>query len=135
MDTFELLTGRRTVHDFAATELPAGALTRALTTAIAAPNHRLTEPWRFVVAGPRAREQLVDISVRLKTPAGSEPRPELIANARRKMLTSAALVVVSVVRQASACAARWRTRWRKQSESRWTPMPARALTDALDAKP
>jgi nitroreductase len=106
MDTFELLTGRRTVHDYAAEQLPSGALTRALTCAIAAPNHRLTEPWRFVIAGQRAREQLVELSVQLKTPPGAEARPELVANTRRKMLTPAALVVVSVVRQADPAVSR-----------------------------
>jgi nitroreductase len=106
MDTFELLTGRRTVHDYAAEQLPSGALTRAFSCAIAAPNHRLTEPWRFVVAGQKAREQLVEVSLQLKTPPGAEPRPELVANTRRKMLTPAELVVVSVVRQVDPAVAR-----------------------------
>jgi hypothetical protein len=48
----------------------------------------------------------MDLSVRLKTPPGAEPRPELVANVRRKMGTPAVLVVASVVRHTEPAVAR-----------------------------
>lgn len=46
-----LVKSRRTVHKFDATEVDDGTLRRALECAIAAPNRRGTEPWRFIKLG------------------------------------------------------------------------------------
>jgi nitroreductase len=46
-----LVKSRRTVHKFDATEVDDGVLRRALECAIAAPNRRGTEPWRFIKLG------------------------------------------------------------------------------------
>lgn len=46
-----LVQSRRTVHRFDATEVDDGVLRRALQCAIAAPNRRGTEPWRFIKLG------------------------------------------------------------------------------------
>jgi len=48
----KLIAERKTVQDYRQGTLPEGALTRALELASAAPNHRMTEPWRFVQVGP-----------------------------------------------------------------------------------
>jgi len=47
-----VVKSRRTVHKFDATEVDDGVLRRALECAIAAPNRRGTEPWRFIKLGP-----------------------------------------------------------------------------------
>lgn len=46
-----LVKSRRTIHKFDATEVDDGVLRRALECAIAAPNRRGTEPWRFIKLG------------------------------------------------------------------------------------
>jgi nitroreductase len=97
MDVQELLVGRCTVHDYEPRPLPAGALRRAFEAALAAPNHRLTEPWRFTVVGPVARERIIEIAIAIKA-KGAPPRPELIETTRRKMGRSAELLVVSQVK-------------------------------------
>jgi nitroreductase len=69
----EALLGRTTIHDYAAQPLPAGAVSRALETALAAPNHRMTEPWRFIRIGKEARQKLAQLSVELKARKSGNP--------------------------------------------------------------
>jgi nitroreductase len=93
------IAARRTIHDYRVEPLPEGALRRALAVATNAPNHRMTEPWRFVQAGPEARAKLLQISAELKrldpaTPAGQSALQKLSA----KMLWPAELVVVCQVK-------------------------------------
>jgi nitroreductase len=45
----ELIRTRRTVGAFTAQPIPADLIMTLLETAVWAPNHRLTEPWRFVM--------------------------------------------------------------------------------------
>ena len=97
MDVQELLRGRATVHDYEPKPVPEGALERAFEAAVAAPNHRLTEPWRFVLAGPVVRAKLIQIAIGLKA-KGAPPRPELVETTNRKMGRSAELVVVCQVK-------------------------------------
>lgn len=47
-----LLIGRRTVDHFDQTPVADDVLERAVQCAIAAPNRRMSEPWRFIQAGP-----------------------------------------------------------------------------------
>jgi nitroreductase len=99
MEVTSAIAARRTIHDYRVEPLPEGALRRALASAIGAPNHRMTEPWRFVQVGPEARAKLLKISADLKqldpsTPAGQNALQKLSA----KMLWPAELVVVSQVK-------------------------------------
>lgn len=95
----DLVSSRVTVHDYAPEALPDGLLERALELVLAAPNHRLTEPWRFVLAGSAVRERLADISVELKRKKGSlSERVE--AEIRAKVTTPPALVVLCRLRHA-----------------------------------
>lgn len=88
-----LIASRLTVHDFSSEPLPDGALERAIAAGITAPNHRMTEPWRFVRVGAASRERLAQVQARLKD-KGRAPSPESLARARDKMLASAELIVV-----------------------------------------
>jgi nitroreductase len=80
---------------------------RALTVALAAPNHRMTEPWRFTVVGREAREPLVAISIELKgKKSGGKVDPSTANSVRDKMVNPAWLIVVSQVRNANPSVAR-----------------------------
>ena len=46
------LKARRSVVKYSDKAVPAAATTKALEAAIQAPNHFLSEPWRFYTAGP-----------------------------------------------------------------------------------
>lgn len=99
----QLLTTRRTVHDYEPAELGEGVLERALQAGLAAPNHRMTEPWRFVAVGPSAREELVEISIDLKAQkSGGELSESTRESVRRKMMDPAVLLVVCRVRHRDA---------------------------------
>jgi nitroreductase len=105
MNFQELLLTRRTIHDYQPGPIPAGAVERAATAAMAAPNHRMTEPWRFVRVGPEGRRALVDISAELK--GGGAPMAEAaLEKLRAKMLNPAELLVVCRVRHDDADIAR-----------------------------
>jgi nitroreductase len=61
---------RRTIKAYAPSPVPRALLEELFELARWAPNHHLTEPWRFRVVGPRALE-------RLKAAAGSEAAAKL----------------------------------------------------------
>jgi nitroreductase len=93
MNLQELIADRRTIHDYAPGPLPEGAVERAVSAAMAAPNHRMTEPWRFVRVGPEARNVLVGISADLK--GGLSAMGEsAVEKLKAKMLNPAELLVV-----------------------------------------
>ena len=53
--TLEALHGRRSIRQFSPREVTRDEVETMLAAAVAAPNHRLTQPWRFYVLGPAAR--------------------------------------------------------------------------------
>ena len=56
MPLMDLLRQRRSVKRFTARHVSRAEIETLLDAAVLAPNHRLTEPWRFYVLGPEARE-------------------------------------------------------------------------------
>lgn len=92
-----VLSSRVTHQDFSPRALPAFALERAVAAAIAAPNHRITEPWRFIRVGTQTREILATVQARLKD-KGRTPSASTLERAKEKLLTPAELVVVCCTR-------------------------------------
>lgn len=101
MDVLDAIRSRRTVKTYRPGPVPREQLERILEAARWAPNHRLTEPWRFRVLGP-------DAQARLKAAAGG-------GSAAEKLERAPTLVVASFVpsplplhahedEQAAACA-------------------------------
>jgi len=56
----ELIRGRRTINLFEPEPVGTDALRDAIGLARWAPNHRLTEPWRFYLIGPETLAAVVD---------------------------------------------------------------------------
>jgi nitroreductase len=83
MDVEDAIRGRRTHKAFAAEQVPRELLDELLELARWAPNHHLTNPWRFRVVGP-------ETLARLKAAAGPE--------AAAKLDRAPTLVVASMVR-------------------------------------
>jgi nitroreductase len=70
VDLEEAIRTRRTIKAYAPRPVPREVLDELLELARWAPNHHLTEPWRFRVVGPRALEAL-------KAAAGPESAAKL----------------------------------------------------------
>merc|ERR1719240_1111598 len=61
--TFSTLLSRRSVVKYdKSKEVPAEVTARALEAAILAPNHFLTEPWRFYSCGPETKAKLAGLN-------------------------------------------------------------------------
>jgi nitroreductase len=55
VDVFQAIRTRRSIKQRTDRPITRDEIARLLETATLAPNHRLTEPWRFYVLGPEAR--------------------------------------------------------------------------------
>lgn len=95
MDFAELVLTRRTVHNYAAKDVPREAVQNALELSLWAPNHKLSYPWVYTWVGPRARARLADLSVELKSKKG--PLNEVKAKAiHSAMMTPAHLIALAI---------------------------------------
>ena len=55
MDIFDVISTRRSIKSFEPRPVSNEAIEQLLQLAVMAPNHRMTEPWRFYVMGPESR--------------------------------------------------------------------------------
>ena len=55
MSIFEAIRSRRSIKEFTGRPVSREEIERLLEAAVHAPNHRMTQPWRFYVLGPEAR--------------------------------------------------------------------------------
>jgi len=53
---------RRTVHQFESKEVELSLIRELLDTSVWAPNHRLTQPWRFVSVKGKGRSRIAEIA-------------------------------------------------------------------------
>lgn len=102
MEVFEAISGRRTVKAFTGPALTPEELDPLFDAARWAPNHKLTEPWRFRVLGDASRSALKIAAAGVAAahaPEGADT--ELIgAVAAKKIDRAPTLVAVSCVRNA-----------------------------------
>ena len=61
MSILEIIKSRRTIYQFKSTLIPLDLVNQCLDAAIWAPNHKMTEPWRFWVIGKQTQAKLADI--------------------------------------------------------------------------
>ncbi len=100
MSVLETIAARRSIFDFRPTAVPRPQIERALQAAVWAPNHKLTEPWRFIVVGPEGKRRLSEVYARIKqdavpvdiTPAA---RAELGRKAAAKLMGKPAVMAVT----------------------------------------
>ena len=57
MNVIDAIEMRRSIKRFTEVPVAPGDLERLLAAAVLAPNHRMTQPWRFLVLGPVARAE------------------------------------------------------------------------------
>jgi nitroreductase len=78
----ELIRGRRTINFFEPEPVGRDALLDAIELARWAPNHKLTEPWRFYLVGPNTAAAVTDCWAGFE----AETKGEAAGVARRKRL-------------------------------------------------
>jgi len=61
MDAYEAIARRVSTRAFRDTPVPREAIGRLLEAAVRAPNHKLTEPWGFVVLTGASRDRLAEL--------------------------------------------------------------------------
>lgn len=100
MDLFQAISTRRTVKAFEPTPLTRAELDELFESARWAPNHKLTQPWRFRVLGDSAKSELKRVAADVaasSAPDGAD-RELIGAVAAKKLDRAPTLVTVSSVR-------------------------------------
>ena len=71
-----ILRGRRTIDQYLNTPVPEELVREAIEVATWAPNHYVSEPWRFILPGPETISRIVDLNASIvadkKTPEHGE---------------------------------------------------------------
>jgi nitroreductase len=97
MDVFAAIRHRRSAARFAPDRPPRALIEHILDAARWAPNHHLTEPWRFIVLAGDARRELADaMATELLEAAAPGTRVEAeVTGLRAKLLRAPVIVVVA----------------------------------------
>jgi nitroreductase len=122
LDVEEAIRTRRTHKAFGPSEVEPELIAELIDLATCAPNHHLTNPWRFRVLGPATRERLMELAEADKPGSAAKLRraPTLIAvtalftgdeaQHREDLLaTGVAAYLVLLGAHARGLAAYWRT--------------------------
>lgn len=108
MDVYEAIRDRSTADAFAAEAPPRELVQRLIDTAVWAPNHHLTEPWRFVVLAGAERElfggQLAEWLERGGN--GATPDERDLRSARESLLRSPVALVLAQIASEDGSATR-----------------------------
>ena len=102
MELFDAILNRRTIKDFKPDPVPDAVLERALTAGLWAQNHRLTQPWRFVVLGPETHQALAEAGAdaqlqSLRSDTDTATRNKVRAGAVQKLMSKPRIVVVTTL--------------------------------------
>jgi nitroreductase len=98
MEVEQAIRSRRTIKAFEPQRVDRETLAELLELARWAPNHHLTNPWRFRVVGPRSLERLKQAAATLAcAEAGAAYKEEVARAAAAKLDRAPTLVVCSVV--------------------------------------
>ncbi len=89
----ELISTRRTIHQYKPEKVPDDVVVAALEMALWAPNHKMTLPWRFVIVGAEARGKIAALAARLKSKKKGLSQVEEVAVRATYMLPSHLVVL------------------------------------------
>jgi nitroreductase len=119
MNVDEAIRGRRTHKSFAPEPVPRAELEELFDLARFAPNHHLTQPWRFRVLGPEALARLKEAAGTVEAPKLDRAPTLVVASARLTgaqqqdeedvCATAAAVYAVLLAAHARGLASYWRT--------------------------
>jgi len=84
MDVMEAIGTRRTIFKFKPEPVPNDVVEKIFEAGIWAPNHHLTEPWRFIVLGEKTKETLAQRYSEIQMAKASEGVDEATLLALKK---------------------------------------------------
>lgn len=103
MDVLDAIYTRRTIARFHADLLPREEVHSVLAAGIWAPNHHLTEPWRFVILGPETQRRLAErygeLRMEKASPDAAERRARLREDGVRKFLGIPVVVAIASLQE------------------------------------
>lgn len=98
MDAIDAIQRRTSIRRFRPDTVPRETIARLLDCAVRAPNHKLTEPWRFVVLTGAARSRFAELRARHRLKRYTDPASEEaragFEKVRRETEATPVLVVV-----------------------------------------
>lgn len=95
MKILDLIQTRRTIHSYTEEKVSREVIENSILAAIHAPNHKMTWPWRFIVAGAQVRKKLGDLSVKLKS--NKSPMTDVAEKAMRKKYNDEGSLVIAAI--------------------------------------
>jgi len=103
MNIADAIRDRRSIKRFTDTPVSREHIESLLGAAVLAPNHRLTEPWRFYVLGPEAREAYGRVlggrkAKKIEDPVAAQTTIDTVAAEHRRL---PGMIVVAVVQNPS----------------------------------
>ncbi|OGG45793.1 MAG: hypothetical protein A3F84_12405 [Candidatus Handelsmanbacteria bacterium RIFCSPLOWO2_12_FULL_64_10] len=104
MTLAEAILSRRTIFQFKPGPVPKAVIEKILSFGIWAPNHLLTEPWRFTVIGERTKRILADRYRQIqmdRTPAHVDPenRAKIGEAGHKKFMSKPTILAVSCLQE------------------------------------
>jgi nitroreductase len=102
MDAHDAIAARTSTRTYADRPVPRAILERLLAAAVRAPNHKLTEPWRFAVLTGKSAARFAELrrahrATRFPDPASPEAAKAIDKTYREALGTPAFVVVSSAV--------------------------------------
>lgn len=99
MNLTDLIQSRRSIGAFTAQPLPDGLIESLLAAAVYAPNHRMTEPWRFIVLTGSGRDRYAQVRGAMtydSTKGDEDARRKAADGATAKFSAIPAMLVVAM---------------------------------------
>jgi nitroreductase len=90
-----IIKERRTVHHYLPEKISDSLVMETLKAAFFAPNHKLTFPAKFYLLGTVTRNELVNISIKIRKERGTEITETLIGEIKDRFLNPSHLVAVT----------------------------------------
>lgn len=92
----DVILSRRTAHLFDRDRaVPDAVLNTAMQCAVRAPNHKLTNPWRFRRVGEQSHAKLVELGTQLKLAKNPNLPAAMEAKIRAKLQSAPVLIIAS----------------------------------------
>jgi nitroreductase len=100
MDAIEAIQRRTSVRRFRPDPVPREIIQRLLECAVRAPNHKLTEPWRFTVLTGAARDRYAELRAALRLARYTDPHAaeaREAADKQRREASNTPIFIVALV--------------------------------------